>query len=378
MIKYFITGATGVLGSEIVRELLTKTPYQLVLLMRAKDDIELQERFLRLTNFLEIDLDVNAKRVEIIQGDVELERLGIDLKVYNELSASVSHIIHSAASVRMNLSLEDARRAAVGATENILQFARLCQERGNLHKIEMVSTVGVGGRWRNHLPERWINEPRLYHNTYEQAKAEAEIVMEQKTTKYGLPLTVHRPSMIIGNSQNGRIIQFQIFYHLVEFVSGRRTFGVLPDFSDRFIDLIPVDYVAQVIVWSSHSDITIGRILHLCSGPEQSVALQELKREVVKKFREQDITVSREITLSVFWFNLFIYLLVPFVSKQSSRKLRVLPMFLDYLSEDQVFSNIETVRLLKSVGLTIPQSGDYLDTVLDYYFSKIYMKVGEC
>ncbi len=376
---YFITGATGTLGSAVVRELLTNTSHRLVLLIRAKDETVLQERVEELVSFLEVDDPSAIKRIEAIRGDTEIEKFGLGSKDYSRLGASVTHIIHSAAIVRMNLPIEKARLAAVDATKNIMLLARLCQENKVLQKVEIVSTVGVGGRWQGHLPERWINEPRVFHNTYEQAKAEAEVVIEHYATKEDLPITVHRPSMIVGHSHSGRILHFQIFYHLIEFISGRRTWGMLPNLTHHKVDLVPVDYVAQVIVWSSSSLLTAGKVLHLCSGPEQATSLEELKATVLVKFQEKVLHVSSRMTMPITWFKGFSILIAPFAPNHLKKSLATLPVFLDYLSEDQVFSNVETQKLLCSsdAGLVLPMPTSYLDPVIEYYLMQTYLKLGK-
>lgn len=369
MTTFFITGATGVLGSAIVRELLANTSHRLVLLIRAKDDTALQKRVEQLLAFLEVDPAVTRTRIAPIRGDTELTKFGLDSDDYAMLAASVTHVIHCAAIVRMNLPLDVARRAAVAATENILQLARLCQANGILQKVEMVSTVGVGGRWQGPLPERWINEPRSFHNTYEQAKAEAEAVMEHQA-KEGLPVTVHRPSMVVGNSHDGSIPHFQIFYYLVEFIAGRRTWGLLPDLSQNHVDLVPADYVAQAIVWSSSNPLTIGKILHLCAGPDQAISLDVLRTIVISKFHASGLSVPKERTLSVAWFNVFVRVATPFAPKPLKRALATLPIFLDYLSEDQAFANTNTCQLLEPAGILLPHARKFLDPVLDYYLSR--------
>ncbi len=373
MTTYFITGATGVLGSAIVQELLKNTSYKLVLLIRAKDDESLNNRKIWLLNFLKLNADIDIKRIEVIRGDIELERFGFSTGDYDRLGVTVTHIIHSAASVRMNLPLEQARRTAVFAAENILQFSEICQKNRQLKKVEIVSTVGVGGKWKGPLPERWIHEPRTFHNTYEQAKAEAEAIIEDKASN-GLPLTVHRPSMIVGNSHTGSIPHFQIFYHLTEFIVGRRTWGVLPNISDHYVDLVPADYVAQVITWSSVSSCTAGRVLHLCAGPEQAILLEDLRKLATIKFQEQHLFTSKKIILSASFFKVCIMLVSPFVPTRLRKKLVTLPIFLDYLSDEQVFSNKETRQLLESSGFISSQSDNFLNAVINYYLNQIYHK----
>ena len=125
MSTYFITGATGVLGSAIVRELLMYSSHRLVLLIRAQDDAVLQARVEQLMAFLEVDSDIAKLRIEPIRGNTELKEFGLDSADYAKLGASVTHIIHSAAIVRMNLPLDMARRAAVAAAENAMQTCPL-------------------------------------------------------------------------------------------------------------------------------------------------------------------------------------------------------------------------------------------------------------
>jgi thioester reductase-like protein len=373
MSTYFITGATGVLGSAIVRELLMYSSHRLVLLIRAQDDGALQARVEQLMTFLEVDSDMAKSRIEPIRGNTELTEFGLDSADYARLGASVTHIIHSAAIVRMNLPLDIARRAAVAAAENAMQLARLCQSNGILQKVEMVSTVGVGGRWKGPLPERWINEPRSFHNTYEQAKAEAETTIEHQA-KAGLPVTVHRPSMIVGNGRDGRIPHFQIFYHLIEFIAGRRTWGMLPDLSHSHVDLIPADYVAKAIIWSSSSSRTTGQVLHLCAGSDGAVPLDRLRAIALKKFRGCGLPVPTKRTLPTAWLDTITRLVAPLASKQLKRALATLPIFLDYLSEDQAFANNHTRQLLEPAGLFIPQADAFLDPVLDYYLNRSYKR----
>ena len=56
-------------------------------------------------------------------------------------------------------------------------------------------------------------EVRTFHNTYEQAKAEAEEYLYPFMADERLPITIHRPSMVVGDSMTGKAISFQVFYH---------------------------------------------------------------------------------------------------------------------------------------------------------------------
>ena len=293
---YFITGATGVVGNEIVARLLAQDDCRVRALVRADSDEHAARRVDELAAYWKIDASRIGERLEVIRGDATLPRFGLQEADYARIAATTTHVVHCAALVRMTLPLDEARRSAVGAARNVLSLAAAAKTAGALEKVEFVSTVGVAGRRAGALEERWVTEPRQFHNTYEEAKAEAEQLAAGACVQ-GIPLTVHRLSMVVGDSTTGRAIRFQIFYHIVEFLTGRRTRGLFPSFGDVCLDLIPVDVVAQAVCWSSRTAETAGRILHLCSGPADAVPLVELRDRVRAKLRAFGEATPRPITL---------------------------------------------------------------------------------
>ena len=72
-----------------------------------------------------------------------------------------------------------------------------------------------------------------------------------KEISAGLPATVHRPSMVVGDLRTGKVIHFQVFYYLAEFFSGLKTWGVVPRTAGIRLDIIPSDYVARGLHLSS-------------------------------------------------------------------------------------------------------------------------------
>jgi nucleoside-diphosphate-sugar epimerase len=218
------------------------------------------------------------------------------------------------------------------------------------------------------VPETWITEKRSFHNTYEQAKAEAEDFIRGEIEN-GLPATVHRPSMIVGDSITGKIIHFQVFYHLCEFLSGRRTFGILPEVGDARLDIIPVDFVAKAIIWSSNERRTIGKILHLCSGPEHSIPIKSLQTHVFTVFQTLGCRLPATKTIPRWFFRACLPPIGLLVQPSIRRAMKALPYFLEYLAEEQSFANIITAKLLRLNGITFPEASDYLDANLRHHFS---------
>lgn len=363
MKTYFITGATGAIGCALIPVLLEDKDTELYLLIRAENRDNLTERLEKLFHFWEFQKeDERKERIIPVAGDIKLPDFGMERELYRQVSDKCTHIIHCAGNVRMNLSIEDARKSSVTSAENVMKLAEICRSRGNLQKIEFVSTVGVGGRRPGVLPEEWITQKREFHNTYEQAKAEAEDYIRPYVDK-GFPITVHRPSMVVGDSKTGKIIHFQIFYHLCEFLSGRRTLGITPDTGSTRLDTIPCDYVAGVIAWSSRSEKASGKILHECSGPDKAILISDLKKRVQEVFKANGVALPKGVTIPVWLFKGMLPVIGIFVPEKAKRAMKALPVFFDYLAENQGFGNEKTRRTAGEV----PDVNNYLGNVLICY-----------
>jgi len=368
MSHYFITGATGAIGSSLVPVLLQQPTSELTLLLRAETADKLTERLEDLYRFWGIGSSDQAarQRIRALRGDVTLPEFGLTAHEYQALCAACTHIIHAAGNVRMNLPIEQARRSSVDSAKHVVALAHAAPK---LEKIEFVSTVGVGGRTYRQVPEEWLTDRRDFHNTYEQAKAEAEELVRGEAER-GLPVTVHRPSMVVGESASGRIIHFQVFYHLCEFLSGQRTRGLSPRFGGTRLDVVPADYVAKTIAWSSQTSASGGLILHSCSGPTLAVALVPLRERVRAAFSRAGRDLPRMVELPTPLFKAIVAGVSVFMPTELRRAVRTLPVFLDYLATEQTFINQRTQELLAAAQLPVPHPDRYLDKVLDYYLER--------
>lgn len=365
MTSVFLTGATGTIGSALVPRLLRDRDTSVSLLIRSRDDTDLQARFAGMLDYWGYAPgDHLATRLRPVRGDITLAGFGLGAEELALLERT-THIIHCAASVKLNMSPAQAHATAVAPVRTVLELGRRSADAGTLRKIDVVSTVGVWGRTPGDMPERRLPEVREFHNTYEAAKAEAERVIWVEGDR--LPITVHRPSMVVGERGTGRVIHFQVFYHLCEFLSGGRTFGLMPKLGATRLDTVPVDWVADAICWSSRDINTAGRIFHLCSGPTAAIALPRLQERVrqVWSRRGRRVPALRRIDRRA--LERLAGVLGLFVGSKVRRALRGLPAVLAYLAESQGFSNSESSRALSAAGLSVPAIESYLDPVLDFY-----------
>ena len=368
---YFVTGATGAVGSALVPLLLEDPAVQVKLLIRAPSPAELSARLETLFHFWGVNAEDETFRRRVIglRGDVTASRFDLTDAEYRELVDTCTHIVHAAGNVRMNLPIEAARHSSVDSAKHIVALARDCLANETLQKVEFVSTVGVGGRLQ-HVPEEWLTVPRDFHNTYEQAKAEAEDYLRQQIEQHALPVTVHRPSMVVGDSCSGKIIHFQIFYYLCEFLSGKQTLGLMPNLKNTRLDTIPVDYVASAIRWSSHQPDCAGRILHLCSGPGQAMELNWLMKTVREILSAHGRKLPHLYRVPLWMFRGALPLLKRQAGDKTRKALNNLSLFLDYANDRQQFANERTTLLLSAAGIVVPDPGSYLANLLTAYLAQ--------
>ncbi len=368
MKNVFLTGGTGTIGSALVPRLLADDDTVLTLLIRARDDADLHARLAQMLGYWQYEPGGSrASRIRPLRGDISLPQFGVGDAVFAQLADETTHIIHCAASVKLNMEIEQARATAVTPTRTVLELGRRCAQAQALRKIDLVSTVGVWGRTPGHMPERRLPEVTDFHNTYEAAKSEAERVIWSEGE--GLPITVHRPSMVVGETGSGRVMHFQVFYHLCEFLSGARTYGVMPELGHTHLDTVPVDWVADAIHWCSSHEETAGQIFHLCSGPDEAISLTSLQQRVRRAWQAngRKLPGLRRVNRSL--LERLVPLIGALAGAKARRALRGLPPILAYLAEDQGFANTRTAQVFAEAGLPVPPVDGYLDAVLGYYLN---------
>lgn len=365
----FVTGVTGVLGSALVPWLLKSKDTTLYLLIRGKDKDHVKKRLEELKYFWGSDVDPgDYHRLCIYCGDAGLSGFGLEATEYKYLLETITHIIHSAASVKLDMSQEEAMHAVYTPSHVVLGFAKELHVKGQLKKFDYVSTLGVAGKMLGAIPEIVLPE-RKFHNTYESTKSlcEMEVLDAHKSTR--MPVTIHRPSMIIGDGQTGKIVHFQGFYFLASFLSGQKSFGFLPNLENQNFDLIPSDYAARIIAWSNHAgQETLGKILHLCAGPDHAISYKGLIERIQQNCTNNGEHVRKITFVHPFLFLIGLYLLaIVTVNKKVLRSANGLALYYRHLKTVQIFENKKTLHLLKDAGIPVLSLDTYLGKALNFW-----------
>jgi long-chain acyl-CoA synthetase len=242
-----LTGATGFLGAQIARRLLRETDLTVIALVRAETQAAAAHRLSRawwvwpeLVTAL-----TQGVRVEILPGEVSLPRLGLDEATHARLAGRITHIIHTAADLRLEAPIDELRKTNLQGTANLLALARLAQHDHGLERYAHVSTAYVAGGRSGAIPETDLTGEHGFSNAYEQSKYEGECLVQ--AAKSELPISVFRPGMIVGATDSGEIRTFNTAYFPLRlYLTGK--LPVIPADPALPINIIPVDYVAEAIV----------------------------------------------------------------------------------------------------------------------------------
>jgi len=247
MANIFMTGGTGFLGWDIVKELLKEKNSKLYLLARGKKKESAQDRINGLIkkSYHGIERKVVSRRIEIIEGDIAEKGLGIVKSRMDKLRSEIDTIYHSAALCQFNVPMPIIRKINVSGTKNVLDFALQCKRNGQFQSFNHISTIGVAGKFSGRFYEDDLDVGQEFDNTYEQSKFEAEKLVEEYRKK-GLAIPVFRPGIIVGGSVTNEVSEFQILYQILHLLS-LEIFDEIPLNRNLRYGFVPVDCVARAI-----------------------------------------------------------------------------------------------------------------------------------
>jgi long-chain acyl-CoA synthetase len=262
----FLTGATGFVGMELMARYLERTDRRVYALVRGADDHEVQARMRRTLLGLFGPANPYAGRVVAVRGDVTRAGLGVPGGL-DWLAEEVSEIVHGAASVSFDQELQTMRAINVDGTQRVLELAERCRARGTLRRMSYISTAYIAGDRSGCFSEDDLDVGQLFHNTYEQSKFEAECLIARSHER--LPVTIFRPSIIVGERDSGWTSSFNVLYWPLR-AFARGSYFALPARGESPVDVVPVDYVADAIFALSQAPEAEGQRFHLSAGTDVS------------------------------------------------------------------------------------------------------------
>jgi len=340
-----LTGATGLVGAELLPRLLAAAPDRLVhCLVRARDRDELARRASELAAGAGLSGDALA-RLRVHAGDVRARGLGLAEGERAALVRDVRAVVHAAASTRFDLELDEARAINVAGTRHALDLGRAAGAR--FHHVSTAYVVGdrAGG----------------FHNAYEASKHESEALVLGAANE--LHTTVYRPSIIVGDSRTGRTPHFRVLYDPFKWVIYGKT-SLLPCRPDVRVDVVPVDYVCDALVALGARADRSGAAWLLSSGTARSLSIGEIlarSEPIVNGWLAArglpTVAVPRIVSPDA---------ASPGEAALFAAGAAVMRTHLPYMLDELLFDDPDTAAALAGTGVRCPPLAEYLEALLGY------------
>ncbi len=334
-----LTGATGFLGMELLARLIEQGDTDVVCLIRAPSASAAAERLTTVFGRLYEELPESAGRVTAVAGDVSAEDLGLDSRERDALIATVTSVVHCAASISFDLTLEQARQVNTGGAVRMLELSRAIAASGRLRRHLHVSTAYVAGRYRGLFRETDLDLGQGFRNTYEHSKFDGELAIGAAAGE--LPLVIARPSIIVGDSRSGWTSAFNVIYWPMRAFSRGLMDEVAID-PDGLADIVPIDYVADGLMALLHAESVSGTVALVAGAAAPTNA--ELIELACRQFGREP----------------------PRIVADPASRLQETDLYVPYFGIGATLDDARARELLGPLGLTAPPLRGYFATLIDY------------
>jgi thioester reductase-like protein len=342
-----LTGATGFVGMTVLARLLADGR-EVHCLIRAADDAEADAR---LRAVLARVAAPDSGRAVAIAGDITGERLGLGDR-YDEIAGGVGTVIHSAASVSFDLPIAVARAINVGGTQRVMDLAAAVPD---LERFTYVSTAYVAGDRRGVVYEDDHRFGR-FRNSYERSKHEAEALVRAS----GLPWTIARPSIVVGERATGWTASFNVLYAPLRALSAG-AYPVIPARRRAPLDVVPIDYVADAVVALSAHPEAVAGTFHLTAG-EHASTIGEVGEMAVEGLDQHP---PRLVPPRVYK-RVVHPLVVRRVTPSTRRLLERSEVYFPYFAMRQHFDVARSRALLEPMGIAPSALPEYFGRLLEF------------
>jgi thioester reductase-like protein len=345
-----VTGFPGFLGSRLLPRILRRSPgARAACLVQPKFEALAKER----VTALEAGDPSLAGRIELVGGDLTSPGLGI--ADGDRLAARTSEIWHLAAVYDLSVAREVGMRVNVEGTRNVLRYAEDCP---SLRRHHYVSTCYVSGRHCGPFHETDLDVGQSFNNFYEETKFLAEVEVAEARTG-GMPTSVYRPAIVVGDSRTGDTQKFDGPYFLLQWlVRQPRGWAIVPVVGDptmvRF-NMVPSDFVIDAVDHLSGLDGSVGRTYQLADP--RPLTVDGLLEEMCRASDRRGIRIPLPRRLTT-WALSNVGPLERYVGIPASA--------VDYFVHPTHYDTSATDRDLAGSGIACPPVADYLPTLVRF------------
>jgi thioester reductase-like protein len=260
----FLTGFPGFIAERLVERLATPDT-QFFLLVQS----QFTEKATAAVERIAEQTSTPLENFALIEGDITLPNLGISTDDLNSIRDEITDVFHLAAAYDLAVDKETATRVNLEGTKNVSQLARSLP---NLRRYNYVSTCYVAGKRKGRILENELEHHAGFRNFYEETKYLAETEVEK--LKSELPVTIFRPSVVVGDSHTGETAKYDGIYYLIQYL--RKAPGLLRFLNvgnrNVSLNLVPVDFVVEGIAVLSRDERAVGKTIALADPSPLSTA----------------------------------------------------------------------------------------------------------
>ncbi|PKY43091.1 large subunit of L-aminoadipate-semialdehyde dehydrogenase [Rhizophagus irregularis] len=283
---FFVTGVTGFLGAFILSTLLdSSNDIKLIAHVRSTSKVHAMEKVKKScqSHLVWRNEWETQGRLEVICGNLEEDRLGIEEKEWESLAERVDVVIHNGALVHWVFPYSKLKATNVLGTVWALKLASTHHTKpfnfvsstsvlDTEHYVDLSGSIVERGGQGIYEDDDLEGSRRGLRSGYGQSKWVAEkLIME--ASKRGMPATIIRPGYIVGHSKTGVTNTDDFIWRLIK---GCVQLGLVPTIHNT-VNMCPVDYVAECVVRISLSSTAASKLVfHITHPPDPSFMFDEL------------------------------------------------------------------------------------------------------
>ena len=342
----FLTGFPGFIAGRLV-ERLAQAGARFQLLVQPALAARAREEIARLSE----TTCASAERFRVFEGDITREDLGLSASDSAEAGGEATVLFHLAAVYDLAVAREVGVRVNVEGTRNVNRFALRLPK---LKRYHYVSTCYVAGRRTGLILETELRHEAGFRNFYEETKYLAELEVEE--LKKELPVTIHRPSVVCGDSRTGETAKYDGVYYLVNYLRmwpGALSLANIGN-ADVRLNVVPVDFVVEAMAALASDDASAGATVQL-ADPEP-LTTEELFDLISRNLsgRESLLTLPAPVVQAT-------------LNLPLNEKVTGLPRVgVPYFFLKQTYDTARANALLAPRGLRCPRFPDYVTNLLDF------------
>jgi nucleoside-diphosphate-sugar epimerase len=337
-----VTGYPGFLSKRLVRHLRERLP-------RAKITLLVGERMRAVAEADAHALGGGAK-IRIAGADVQKMDLGLAGLELDSI-ADATHVFHLAGIQRADAPREVYERVNVDGVRNVLA---LCRELPQLKRLVHFSSCLVSGDREGVITEDELDCGQGFRSAYEESKFRGERLV--RAAAKDIPVTIVRPSLVVGSSRTGEIDRFDGVYTMgILVVTSPVAVPIpLPGPGTAPLNLVPVDFVTSASVQLALDPRAEGRTFHIVDPNPLSV------RHVYELIAQR---AGRKVPKSALVDSLAARVLkLPGIGRFSQRKLPAIALLEHFV----VYNCSNTLSLLDGTGITCPRFDTYVDKLMAF------------